>query len=1017
MPVSNQYFHQSKRKLLLFLLCSLLILRGFAQAPSFNFRHLTTSNGLSDGTVHAITQDKYGFIWIATSYGLNRFDGIAVKSFFSNKKDSNSLNSNYILSVFSDKNGNLWIGTDNYLYRYNYATNNFTSYKTQKPVVIYDIQQDAKNNIWLATDKGLWITDTVKKSIHQFLIPADPKFNKIFSSPMRQFAKSTNGNWYIASDRGVKIFNPLTGYYDELKYSINGRSTVSNELILSAAVDGSGNLWEVCLAPKPFLKKTNLSTGMVMSYDYFFSKEKNWASNAVRRVFADNKNRIWITSSFSGLTLFNEKEQSFTDYKNDPFLPNSLLSNQSSCIFQDNSATIWIGSSGYGLSYFNPDKNLFYSLLLTIDKTHSMLDYWARAACEDQQGNLWLGTAIGLAKYNRRTGQYTVYANDDSKKNIFFTNSIRSLLCDDNNDIWVGTAKGLNRLHPQTGQTDFFNVEQGIAPSFFWMMTKDKQGEVWMGSAAGLYHYLRKENRFDDLSKDSVLSAYAHQNVQAIFTDSHNRLWIGLLNVGVVVYDINNKKAEKLTVSDSLIYDTRFSSFAEDKNGIIWMSAEEGLTAYNPKQHRSKFYLRENGLPSGRTNNLMVDNYNRLWIGTANGLTVMDSSRKNLKRFDTNDGLLTNQFNEEAAFCTHDNLFVFPTYKGFLLFKGDDYKEPENQPPFYVTAFTINGKEKNSIPNPEDLKNISLQYNENSFSIDLCHLSYMNPYQATYAYKLEPLDKDWIVTDRGQLNYINIPSGNYTFHFKALTGSKNELTEKSFTITIATVFYKTWWFRLLLLFFVSLLIFLFFRYRLSQKEKLLQLQSKTQLLEKEKTVVQFENLKQHLNPHFLFNSLTSLRSLIKTDSKTAAGFLDGMSKVYRYVLKSGDQELIRLQDELEFVKTFIELQQIRFKEGLKVNINIEESCYDKLIVPVTLQNLVENAIKHNTADAESPLVIDIYTENNFIIVKNNQQRYRIVETSNKKGLVSLKKLYRYFTYTPLEIIDTENFFTVKIPLL
>jgi LytS/YehU family sensor histidine kinase len=214
----------------------------------------------------------------------------------------------------------------------------------------------------------------------------------------------------------------------------------------------------------------------------------------------------------------------------------------------------------------------------------------------------------------------------------------------------------------------------------------------------------------------------------------------------------------------------------------------------------------------------------------------------------------------------------------------------------------------------------------------------------------------------------------------------------------------------------SALVF-FYRFRLNKQKQILTLETKAEGLEKEKTLVQYESLKQHLNPHFLFNSLTSLRSLIKTDSKTATSFLDGMSKVYRYVLKSGDQELVRLQHELDFVRTFAELQKIRFREGLEVNINVGESFFGKYIAPVTLQNLVENAIKHNTADKDSPLVVEIFAENDYVIVKNNLQRYRIVETSNKKGLASLKTLYRYYSDKPVVITEDENHFTVKIPLL
>src|SRR4030095_11070905 len=121
--------------------------------------------------------------------------------------------------------------------------------------------------------------------------------------------------------------------------------------------------------------------------------------------------------------------------------------------------------------------------------------------------------------------------NENKKKPVIYLNSARSLLEDDNGDIWIGTAAGLNRYHPSTGVMDFFTQQQGISLAFFWMLSKARDDDIWLGSAWGLYHYLRSENRFDDLSKDSLLSKYAHRNVQALFTDSKNRLWIGLMNI------------------------------------------------------------------------------------------------------------------------------------------------------------------------------------------------------------------------------------------------------------------------------------------------------------------------------------------------------------------------------------------------------------------------------------------------------------------------------------------------------
>jgi ligand-binding sensor domain-containing protein len=491
-----------------------------------------------------------------------------------------------------------------------------------------------------------------------------------------------------------------------------------------------------------------------------------------------------------------------------------------------------------------------------------------------------------VAKYDSNWQLLTTFTNasDSEKKPIIHYNSVRSLLCDDTGDIWIGTAKGLNRYHPSTGTMDFFNGKQGIPLAFFWMMAKDKNGEVWMGSASGLFHYIRKENHFDDLRKDSVLSKYAYHNIQALYADSRNCLWIGILDVGLVIYDVNKKKQKLLTVKDSLISDTRFSSFAEDKNGLIWIGSENGLTVYDPVKNSSRFFTREDGLPSSRTNNIMVDSLNRIWIGTSNGLCMLNRTRDNFKRFTVNDGLLTNQFNEQSAYRAKDGSFIFPTYKGFLVFRPEDYRENVSEVPVYVTSFKVSDKEITA--NTEDIQHIHLRHNENFFSIELAGLNYMNPYQCMYAYQLEPFDKNWIYTNKREINYTNVPAGNYTFRYKVITDNTNwNVPEKTIKISIREIFYKTWWFKSLVLLIIGVGLIAFIRYRIGNRERILVLQNKAQMLEKEKTQVMYENLKQHLNPHFLFNSLTSLSSLIRIDQQGAGNFLDRMSKVYRYILK------------------------------------------------------------------------------------------------------------------------------------
>jgi sensor histidine kinase YesM len=188
-------------------------------------------------------------------------------------------------------------------------------------------------------------------------------------------------------------------------------------------------------------------------------------------------------------------------------------------------------------------------------------------------------------------------------------------------------------------------------------------------------------------------------------------------------------------------------------------------------------------------------------------------------------------------------------------------------------------------------------------------------------------------------------------------------------------------------------------------------------LEKEKSQVQFDNLKNQLNPHFLFNSLTSLDSLIQENPPLARDFLQQLSKVFRYVLKNKEKGLVSLETELSFIKHYVGLLKTRFGESLRVDYAIAEDALDLQITPVTLQILIENAIKHNIINENNPLTIHIRSEGDTLLIENNIQKKKQVETSNGQGLINLKTLYSFLSNREIVINTEEDIFSVKIPLI
>ncbi len=191
-----------------------------------------------------------------------------------------------------------------------------------------------------------------------------------------------------------------------------------------------------------------------------------------------------------------------------------------------------------------------------------------------------------------------------------------------------------------------------------------------------------------------------------------------------------------------------------------------------------------------------------------------------------------------------------------------------------------------------------------------------------------------------------------------------------------------------------------------------------ELLKNQQIRTQFEVLQNQMSPHFLFNSLNTLTTLIAEDKQLAIDFTEKLSEVYRYILQNKEKELVSLQEELDFVNNYIFLLRIRYPENLKVYSQVSSEYMNRSIAPLSLQILVENAIKHNVISKANPLQIDIYVENGrSIVVKNNLQIKKTIEKSTKTGLANIQKRYTYLGTQNIDIITTAKNFMVAIPLL
>lgn len=181
---------------------------------------------------------------------------------------------------------------------------------------------------------------------------------------------------------------------------------------------------------------------------------------------------------------------------------------------------------------------------------------------------------------------------------------------------------------------------------------------------------------------------------------------------------------------------------------------------------------------------------------------------------------------------------------------------------------------------------------------------------------------------------------------------------------------------------------------------------------------QFEVLQNQMSPHFLFNSLNTLSTLIAEDRDKAQNFTNNLSDVYRYILQNKEKDLVTVKEELEFAKAYMFLLKMRYPENLSANFKVKAEHESKYIAPLSIQMLIENAIKHNVVSKRNPLHIEIYVDSEqHIVVRNNLQIKKAIEKSTKTGLENIRNRYAFFGRKEIKVHQDENSFVVSLPLI
>lgn len=985
-----------------------------AQPLSFNVQKITTAQGLTSNLLSSVCQDKYGYMWFGTVTGANRYDGYGVKNYEHIQGDSCALYSGGIRTLLCDSDGGLWMGMLNGLVKYDYAKDCFQKFGDSTLNWLHKLHEAEPHQIFFGWNGGLAKLNNQTNELTCF---DGLKSGLDAPIPAVYDIAQLGRELYLATATGLMTFNLDSEQFK----AIPQVPETAGKRIIRIAVSAKGKLWCAFAGDRATIVQTNIQFNYWKSHEELEQPAVKH-SNPISDLFIDRQERLWVATTYIGLALYSEAEDKFQLIKTESWMPHGIPSVILLNLFQDREGKIW-GASRKGIFFFDPSNNLFESV--TPGNHAGANEYLlnARACVETAHGKWWLGTGDGLFYMDPGTGETRYYGNEPDKPKVLHDNSVRALYIDKAGDLWISTAKGVNLLRAGKTQIEFLGEQDGLPNVVTKAVHQAKDGTMWVANFGNSGHYYRLpgEKKFRPLEEHPVLAPHKGYYGQCILEDSRGQLWFGLDGNGLIYYDPQNQSAKywrRTPANDTNLIGNFVYSLAEDAKGRIWAATLEGISVIDPYTFRFTNYNTATGLPTNRFMSLAIDKQQRVWTGTSHGFLLLDNEGRLIRQFHIEDGLNEDDFTDRPAYQLKDGRFVFCTTRGFLIFSPEKYKTPELNLPVMLSEIQVFNKPFPTVSNVEELRELYLPPGNNFFSIDMLAINYTNPLQTWYAYKMEPYDKNWIITQDRRANYTAVPGGRYVFRYKATNDLNNwNVPEKTLNIHIGQHWYKSLWFWGLVFILLIIAGIMAFRRRERLKRDFFSLEQKAQALSKEKALVQYENLTQQLNPHFLFNSLASLGSLIRFDQKTASEFLEALSKMYRYILQSRDRETVTLQDEVDFAEHFIKLQQTRFGEAFQVYFTIDPLALDRKIVPVTLQNLLENALKHNTFDASDPLVVEIYTDPNYLVVKNNLQRRTVVETSNKQGLVRLRSLYQYLSDYPMETLETQDHFLVRIPLL
>lgn len=920
------------------------------------FRHFTKANGLPSDVVKYVMQDNQGYIWIGTDNGLVRFDGQRMVVFQHNPDNPASIGDNMVFTIFQSRDSLIWVGTKNGFSVFNPSKATFTNYSPYAKahfsfpgVEVNHFYEDENADIWIATTNGLFQFNRGNEVFYGMLQSPPGSamqdnwrswFYRILPHPADEnlLFVSSQGGLFLVDKKKQELHAELTADWPKNRRFMTQSLYLESDSLLWNGEWGTG------------LRKLNINTMKWTVYhfpgDYFQS---------ALYIEGKGEDELWITTPDRGLLIFDKKNESFRMHIKSDANPRSILSNILHCnLLIDRKGDVWIGGkeglnlldknyrsfnrvqlpfgAGTAWSFFSDENKLYVGVnhrlnLLVQDKETGLWSHIpagepdvrpntsVNGIFKDKRGTIWVSTSRnGLLYIDKKTQTLRVFRDKHNQTIQFEGNTIplNDIVEDNNHNLWINAPlHGFVRIDANRSKFSIFTQEKDnpdglMAGDLFFEVMADEKNRLWIASRRGFAVYDIGREAFLDTFHQGLgeLGISRDQGVGGFATDRLGRIWIGLHGKGLLRITENEQGVDyKLFHTAHGLNDPNISKIAVDSKGNFWI-VNEGLLFFNPYTEQFNSFDTRNALHTNKSiyDNIYIDEEDNIFLNTPGGFETKHADEMALQ-----GGII--------------NLLI--------------------------EQIEINGADVRIVGQLHDIRHLLLGAFENNVKFTFSALCFQDTDRILYQYQLHGYDNEPNnLTRQGVANYTNLPPGDYRFELRAIHRGVWFGENAIFEFTIRPHFYQTLWFKALSLVVVVLLVVLIIRIRTIQirrKEKF-RADFAKRLAEAE-----MKSLRAQMNPHFIFNSLNSINTFIlKNETDVASEYLTKFSRLIRAVLNNSKNKLVSLEDELDALRIYLELEQIRFNNKFTFSIIIDQYLDTNrvFVPPLLLQPYVENAVWH-----------------------------------------------------------------------